>query len=612
MSDFKVVFVCIRWVYSSCVIHTSYCLEFFRPYNPVKTYRNKMLRSPRSVPLVKAKVVAPQMPWRQGGRSRGFGSVGARLWSNNARRKCASRRGHQNSGGAQVDADFEPRATFDGLQAEASTKSITCAFKSARSVRRTSCQRWSSAAEIVAAFAWKATVSWAWRRCFSTLCTQSWCSDIGGGEAASVLPLGISRAEVQSVFAHVRGCGTGTLPLSQLTAAAEAARNAGVPLEAAGQIDAKRLAPALQRLGTKASQQEFRVALMQAEPYMTHNQMEWLSELTDKDCEGRLLPPSLLPRLGIPGAVRTEPLSWNTVPPRPIAAKGAHSVAHSLPQVLVIACLMYRIRQRLFVGSQLTLGSLLGLFDIADGSNRQQAESAVINRDLLGSLLGHLKLSISVSEADELLAAIAATAGKRSGDSGCVQVSMLYDMVDRAGQPEMETMVLELREAVRQRLWSKASCFTSVAGSAELLLETDFRRALKAAMAESWAIPGSLPEDDEDRVVLLAEKDAEGRVLWRNFVQAFCGGIELDQMSEITEEPPASPSKPMGRTPGALNVGTASVNGVNPGISQQSWRSQKAAQKMEGSSTVSNKGHADPPLSPQSGQRGFCCFRRRR
>ena len=186
-------------------------------------------------------------------------------------------------------------------------------------------------------------------------------------EAASVLPLGISRAEVQSVFAHVRGCGTGTLPLSQLTAAAEAARNAGVPLEAAGQIDAKRLAPALQRLGTKASQQEFRVALMQAEPYMTHNQMEWLSELTDKDCEGRLLPPSLLPRLGIPGAVRTEPLSWNTVPPRQIAAKGAHSVAHSLPQVLVIACLMYRIRQRLFVGSQLTLGSLLGLFDIADG-----------------------------------------------------------------------------------------------------------------------------------------------------------------------------------------------------------------------------------------------------
>jgi hypothetical protein len=431
-------------------------------------------------------------------------------------------------------------------------------------------------------------------------------------EAVSVLPLGISRAEVQSVFAQVRGCGTGTLPLSQLTTAAEAACNAGVPLEAAGQIDAKRLGPALQRLGARASQQEFRVALMQAEPYMTHNQMEWLSELTDKDCEGRLLPPSLLPRLGIGPSGRAEPLSWNTVPPRPPAAKGIRSVAHSLPQVLVLATLLYRIRQRLFVGSQLTLGSLLGLFDVADGSNRQLAESAVINRDLLGSLLGHLRLSISVAEADELLAAIAATGGKRSGDSGCVQVALLYDMVDRAGQPEMETMVLELRDAVRQRLWSKASCFTSVAGSAELLSEPDFRRALKAAMAESWAMPGSLPEDDEDRVVLLAEKDAEGRVLWRTFVQAFCGGIELDQMSEITEEPPASPTKGKSRTPGGLQVGTASVNGVNAGMSAQSWRSQKAAQKMEGRSVVSSKGQADTPLSPQSRpKRGFCCFRRR-
>lgn len=425
-------------------------------------------------------------------------------------------------------------------------------------------------------------------------------------EAVSVFPLGISRAEVQSVFAQIRGCGTGTLPLSQLATAAEAACSAGVPFEAAGleQIDSKRLAPALQRLGNRASQQEFRVAVMQAEPYMTHAQMEWLSELTDKDGEGRLLPQTLLPRLGVPGAsARAEPLSWNNVPPRP--PKPFRSVAHSLPQVLVLATLMWRVRQRLFLGTQLTLGSLLGLFDIADGSNRQQAESAMINRELLGSLLGHLRLSISVAEADELLAAIAASGRRRSGDSGCVPVALLYDMVDRAGQPEMETMVLELREAARQRLWSKASCFTSVAGSSDLLPEVDFRRALKAAMAEFWAIPGSLPEDDEDRLVLLAEKDAEGRVLWRAFVQAFCGGLELDQMSEITEEPLASPTiKGKGRTPAGANVPVA-------GVSQQSWRTTKAAQKTEGRSVVTSKGQVDPPLSPQNPKRGYCCLRRR-
>ena len=188
-------------------------------------------------------------------------------------------------------------------------------------------------------------------------------------------------------------------------------------------------------------------------------------------------------------------------------------------------------------------------------------------------------------------------------------------MVDRAGQPEMEAMVLELREAAKQRLWNKSSCFTAIAGgagSSDLLPEADFRRGLKAAMAEFWAIPGSMPEDDEDRLVLLAEKDAEGRVLWRAFVQSFCG-LELDQMSEITEEPPTSPSiKGKGRTPGGLQTGTASVGvaGAGPsGISQQSWRKQPA--KIEGRSVVTNKGQADPPLSPQAQKRGYCCLRRR-
>lgn len=46
----------------------------------------------------------------------------------------------------------------------------------------------------------------------------------------------------------------------------------------AQQVDGRRLQPSLQRLGAKSNQQDFRVALMQAEPYMTHAQMEpWIS-----------------------------------------------------------------------------------------------------------------------------------------------------------------------------------------------------------------------------------------------------------------------------------------------------------------------------------------------
>lgn len=50
-------------------------------------------------------------------------------------------------------------------------------------------------------------------------------------------------------------------------------------------------------------------------------------------------------------------------------------------------------------------------------------------------------------------------------------------------------------------------------------------------MAEFWAIPGSLPTDDEDRLVLLSEKDFEGKIWWRQFVQHFCG--ELDLTSDL-------------------------------------------------------------------------------
>ncbi|CAE7369331.1 unnamed protein product [Symbiodinium natans] len=263
-------------------------------------------------------------------------------------------------------------------------------------------------------------------------------------------------------------------------------------------------------------------------------------------------------------------------------------------------------------GSKITLGSLLGLFDLADGSNRQQAEAALVSRDLLGSLLGHLRLGISVEEADELLTAISASSGKRSGGSGTVQLALLYDMIDRAGQPEMEGLVVELREAARQRLWGKGSCIMNAAGSAadDWLPEVDFRKGLKAAMADIWAVPGSLPEDDEDRLVLLAEKDAEGRILWRPFVQVLCSWPDLDAVSEVTEEVPPSPAvknKPRSPSPAAAVASTTAAG------TQQSWRSQKAAQK-EGRGVIAaagKTGYANQPLSPQSQPRGFCCFRRR-
>ena len=70
-------------------------------------------------------------------------------------------------------------------------------------------------------------------------------------------------------------------------------------------------------------------------------------------------------------------------------------------------------------------------------------------------------------------------------------------------------------------------------GASDVMHESVFRKGLKLAMAEFWAIPGSLPTDDEDRLVLLSEKDFEGKIYWRHFVQHFCG--ELDLTSHLAQ-----------------------------------------------------------------------------
>eukprot|EP00931_Biecheleriopsis_adriatica_P053671 TRINITY_DN31477_c0_g1_i1.p1 TRINITY_DN31477_c0_g1~~TRINITY_DN31477_c0_g1_i1.p1 ORF type:complete len:1272 (-),score=235.41 TRINITY_DN31477_c0_g1_i1:38-3853(-) len=447
-------------------------------------------------------------------------------------------------------------------------------------------------------------------------------------EAVSVLPLGISRAEVQIVFSYVRGPGATVLTFSQLSSATDAAYNAGVPVEAAG-MDFKRLGPALQRLeanGGRASPQEFRVALMQAEPYMTHSQMEWLALLTDKDGEGRLLPGTLLLRLGVTSAAAatraTNPLRRDNVPARPVSNSMRAFVASGAPQVLVVSAALGRVRQRLFrAGPQLTLGSILSLFDIADGSNRQQAESASVSRELLAVLLGHLRLGISVAEADELVAALAAS-GRRNRDSDTVGIVLLYDFVDRAGETDMEALVTELRDTAQRRLLGKASLIVAHrSGASDWLSEAEFRRGLRAALAESCWDRGSNAESEEDQLLLLADKNAAGHILWRPFVQAYCGWPDIDQISEVAVGEPQSLHQ---EPPSPAAARRAKPTGAAMGTSTQSWRAGKAAQRNEANGMAGTPirsvvappsakgGYPEAPLSPSPQQtKGFCCLRRR-
>mmetsp|Transcript_49388 Transcript_49388/g.89391 ORF Transcript_49388/g.89391 Transcript_49388/m.89391 type:complete len:1256 (+) Transcript_49388:108-3875(+) len=427
-------------------------------------------------------------------------------------------------------------------------------------------------------------------------------------DAVSVLPLGISRAEVQGVFAHLSG-DSELLPLATLGAACEAAYKAGAPAEAAALdgLNVARLAAALQRLDSagggsgRASPQEFRVTLMQAEPYLTSSQLEWLMVLTDKDGEGRLLPRSLITRLG---AGSTAPPRGGAllVPPRPAAASRTPVAPHT-PRSLVVAAVLARIRDRLFAaGPLLTLERILSLFEIAAD------RGTTTSRETLACLLGHLRLGISVAEADELVSSLAGGSAVGSA-SGSVQIAGLFDAINRAGDPESEAVVDKLREAARERLLGRGTALVAAIGyidGGDFLSELDFRRCLTAAMADE-GVQVTAPEgDEEDRLVLLADKNAAGSVRWRPFAQIYAGVFDDEYVSDCGS--PHSPKK--GSAPPTLRTDGA---GTTQQTWHQTWRSGKTAPERTVVAFSPDKMPATEPLRETTTPppQGCCrCFSR--
>lgn len=383
-------------------------------------------------------------------------------------------------------------------------------------------------------------------------------------EAVSVSPLGVSRAEVQVVFAHLTGGSSESLSLVALAAAVETAYNAGTPAEAAALdgINIARLASALQRLDSagggsgRATIQEFRFTLMQAEPYLTANQLEWLMALTDKDGEGRLLPRSLLVRLGA-GPASSNRTGSLMVPPRPAAASRAPTAPHT-PRSQVVAAILARIRDRLFTaGPMLTLERVLSIFEI--GSDR----GASTSRETLACLLGHMRLGVSVAEADELVSSIAGGSAV-GGGSASVHLSSLFEVLQRAGEAEQEMLVDELREAVRERFLGRGSQFADAAmrlggpraDGGDWLSESDFRWCLAQGLVDEGIQATPMDPDEEDRATLLAEKSAAGTVRWRQFATTYLGWHDDDYYSD----------------PGLVSPnGKRGGNGALPSSTQQTW-----------------------------------------
>jgi len=364
-------------------------------------------------------------------------------------------------------------------------------------------------------------------------------------EAVSVSPLGISRAEVQSIFAHLGS--SDVVSLGTLIAAIEAAYKAGTPAEAAlDGLNPARLAGALTKLDAasggsgRATIPEFRCTICQAEPYLTANQLEWLTALTDKDGEGRLLPRTLLVRLGA-NTANVNRGGMLMVPPRPAGASRGQIASHAR-RGQVAAAILARIRDRLFsAGPQLTLERVLSIFEV--GTDR----GASTSRETLACLLGHMRLGISVAEADELVSSLVGSAG-----ASTVHLTALYDALQRGGELDQEALVDELRDAVRDRFLGRASQFAEAAArcGGDWLPESEFRWCLAQALVDEGIQSSPMETEEEDRAMLLSEKSASGTVRWRQFATTYLGWHDDDYYSD----PGLASPKKGGTMPAASNT----------------------------------------------------------
>jgi hypothetical protein len=159
-----------------------------------------------------------------------------------------------------------------------------------------------------------------------------------------------------------------------------------------------------------------------------------------------------------------------------------------------------------------------------------------------------MHLGISVVEADEVVSSLAGGSSV-SGGSSSVKLASLYDALQRTGEAEAEVLMDELREVTRERYLGRGSQFAAAAEQCcgprseggDYIPESEFRRCLAQALVEDCIQAAPPEKEEEDKTVLLAEKNAAGAVRWRHFATTYLGWHDDDYQSD-----PGSPCKGKG------------------------------------------------------------------
>lgn len=325
--------------------------------------------------------------------------------------------------------------------------------------------------------------------------------------------------------------------------------------------------------------------------------------LTDKDGEGRLLPWSLLVRLCPDRLTSLGKLggTGTNIPVLPRSTAPSDPLAQKTPRHLVVGAIVARLYLRLHAaGPNLSIDRLFGLFDLDVKSQ--------LSRSTLVSLLAQMRIGISASEADELLGALPGVGA--SGSPGmAVRLASLFEYAHQTEEREAAA-VAEMREVARDRLLGRGSVLVSAIqvgdSSDQWIPEDDFRRCLGVAFSDCTR---ALTEDAEDRLVLLAEKNAAGDVRWRDFAKDYAGWVEPESWCDM--------NSPLKTPKGGHNPLSPSASG--PTSTQQSWRSARVQEAK--ANTARHEAHyltKDPPStvieepatipSTQPAARCGCCI----
>lgn len=319
-------------------------------------------------------------------------------------------------------------------------------------------------------------------------------------EACSVIPLGLSRVEMEKVFlAHEDG--SGGVNIDKLEKEVNAHSGYSSPEDIAFErIQFQKLSFELKRLDSKdlgrVSPQDFRMVLMQTEGYLTSTELEFLLAITDKDGDGNVVYVSFLQRHdtrkndAVYGKSKEIELTkW--LPQVSIMSSNCYP---SLTPAMVNQVLAERIGIRL-KECKISIQDILRIFLPPD-------KSTVVSLELLAKVFGYLPFRLSLIEAGGLACHICERATsipvvlvekKLSASTGAMQE--LYGVVAARLGPRI------LATSPNTRSFSL--------GASEYITQQQFRKCISEA---------ALTRQEEEKCLLVADKNPQGRIRWDDFV----------------------------------------------------------------------------------------------